>query len=186
MPEYFIYKRQGPYGIHTLSQLVQNGEVDNYSFVWTPGKPSLEYAKKMPELRPWFEEMELKNEKIKIEAPPYAEDKTIPAPRSVAPGAAPSGYKVAVNGQSTGPFSVEQLAGKIHSGEVLPETLVWKPGLTRWVPAQTMEDLAAAFRGSTETRRSSPAASGEEKPHEAEEFAPADFFDDEGPTDQSA
>jgi hypothetical protein len=55
------------------------------------------------------------------------------------------GYKVAVNGQSTGPFSLEQLAGKIQAKEVLPQTLVWKPGLTQWVPAQNVEDLAKVF-----------------------------------------
>jgi hypothetical protein len=153
MPEYFVYKRQGPYGIRTLSQLVQDGEVDNHSFVWTPGMSSLEYAKKLPELKPWFEEQELANSNVKPEAPFYAEAQPVPAPQPVTPAANPppvtvplsTAYKVAVNGQSTGPFSVEQLVGKIQANEVLPQTLVWKPGLTQWVPAQTVEDFAAAF-----------------------------------------
>jgi hypothetical protein len=142
MPEYFVYKRQGPYGIKTLSQLEQNGEVDNNAFVWTPGMASLEYAKKMPELRPWFEEQELESKKVKVDVAPYAEAKTIPAPQ---PAALPQLYKVAVNSQSTGPFSLEQLLGKIQAKEILPQTLVWRPGLTQWIPAQDVADFSEAF-----------------------------------------
>jgi hypothetical protein len=189
MPEYFVYTRQGPYGIRTLSQLVQNGEVDNHAFVWTPGMASLEYAKKMPELKPWFEELDLKTEKIKIERPSYAEAKTIPAPQPVASPQA-AGYKVAVNGQSTGPFSVEQLVSKIQTKEVSAKTLVWKPGMTQWTPMQTVADFTALFAVQpSEAVSTGPTAAPQqweelpkpaaEQSHESEEFSPAEIYADE-------
>jgi hypothetical protein len=170
MPEYFVYKRQGPYGISTLSQLVQNGEVDNHSFVWTPGMASLEYAKKLPELIPWFEEQALETKKVKFETPVYAEAQPIPVPPP------PVGYKVAVKGQSTGPFSLEQLVDKIQSKEISPQTLVWKPGLTQWVPAQNAEDLAEVFAARSGVAESAAAAQvpvAAEGPAEAEATEPA-------------
>jgi hypothetical protein len=173
MPEYFIYKRQGPYGIKTLSQLVQNGEVDNNAFVWTPGMASLEYAKKLPELKPWFEEQDLETKKLKVEALPYAEAKTIAAPQSAV-------YKVAVNSQSTGPFSLGQLVEKIQAGEISPQTLVWKPGMPQWAPAQNVEDFTEAFAALHSAENPSPTREAVTVP-ESDDFAPADISFDEAP-----
>jgi membrane protease subunit (stomatin/prohibitin family) len=65
-----------------------------------------------------------------------------------APGAAaapppvpPSvGFHVAVEGNTTGPFPVDQLSNKIT-----PETLVWSQGMAAWTPAAQVPQLAGIF-----------------------------------------
>ena len=47
-----------------------------------------------------------------------------------------------IDEQSSGPFS---LAEVILHPKLTPETLVWKPGLENWVPANTLTELAPAF-----------------------------------------
>ena len=58
--------------------------------------------------------------------------------------AAPS-YFVAVNGNQTGPFDPPTLAGKIRTGEIKPDTLIWKHGLAQWAAAQSLEELKGLF-----------------------------------------
>jgi len=60
------------------------------------------------------------------------------------PGAAKPWY-LAVNGQQVGPLPVDQLAGKVGSGELTPDTLVWQDGMSGWVAASTVADLRALF-----------------------------------------
>jgi hypothetical protein len=50
------------------------------------------------------------------------------------PGAAQPWF-LAVNGQQTGPFPVDQLPAKVASGELTPSTLVWQQGMGAWTPA---------------------------------------------------
>lgn len=50
-------------------------------------------------------------------------------------------YYVAVNGQTTGPFTIPQL----KSLPVTPETLVWHQGAPGWIQAQQVEELASLF-----------------------------------------
>ena len=51
-------------------------------------------------------------------------------------------YHVAANGQSTGPFTSQQMMERIASGSVKVDTLVWSPGMTSWVPAGEVPALA--------------------------------------------
>lgn len=67
------------------------------------------------------------------------------APPAAAPAAPSVVYHVAVNGQTQGPFTAEQLAA---SG-VTPQTLVWSPNMAGWTPAGQVAALAAAFRRTT-------------------------------------
>lgn len=57
---------------------------------------------------------------------------------------APSIY-VALNGQQTGPFGLEQVKQKIFEGLVGPSTLLWKAGLANWTAAERWPELAGAF-----------------------------------------
>jgi membrane protease subunit (stomatin/prohibitin family) len=71
-----------------------------------------------------------------------------------APGGAPMAppppppqqvFHIAVNGQSQGPFNLQQVSQGVSSGQVTAATLVWTPGLDGWKPAGELPHLAAAF-----------------------------------------
>ena len=78
------------------------------------------------------------------------------AGRMLQPGAAPgspvaapppiaASWHVAVNGQSQGPYTHEQLLGAISGGQLSPGTLVWTAGMAAWSAASQVSQLAAAF-----------------------------------------
>ena len=54
-------------------------------------------------------------------------------------------WHIAVNGQAQGPFNETQLARSIHSGKVLPSTLVWSPAIGNWPPAGQVPGLSGLF-----------------------------------------
>ena len=51
-------------------------------------------------------------------------------------------YYIVVDEKTTGPFSLEEL---IKHPSLIPDSLVWKPGLDNWVPAKSMPEIASAF-----------------------------------------
>lgn len=61
----------------------------------------------------------------------------------------PSGWHIAVNGQTTGPFSPQQLASGVASGEFKPTSLVWTNGMSGWTAASQVPQLASLFAAST-------------------------------------
>lgn len=54
-------------------------------------------------------------------------------------------FFVAVNGQQTGPFSIEQLTQMAQQGNFKGESLVWKAGMQGWAAASTVPELAPAL-----------------------------------------
>jgi membrane protease subunit (stomatin/prohibitin family) len=68
-----------------------------------------------------------------------------------APGAAPpplpgqAGYFLGVNGQQVGPVTVADLPARIASGELTPDTLVWREGMAEWTRAGDVAEVNAAF-----------------------------------------
>lgn len=50
-------------------------------------------------------------------------------------------YFVAVNGESTGPYTLDDL----KSANLSPDTLIWYEGLKSWVPASSVEELKLCF-----------------------------------------
>jgi membrane protease subunit (stomatin/prohibitin family) len=69
------------------------------------------------------------------------------------PGAAPAGmppalpvqWHVAVNGQTLGPYGPDQLAAGVASGQINRSTLVWTSGMSGWLPAGQVPQLAGTF-----------------------------------------
>lgn len=53
-------------------------------------------------------------------------------------------YYMVIEGKSTGPFTLDQIT--LHP-DLTPETLVWKPGMTSWIPAKRLPELSPAFAG---------------------------------------
>ena len=75
-----------------------------------------------------------------------------PGGQAAAPGAAgmapppvaPS-FHVAVNGQSTGPYTMEQIGAAIAAGQINAQTLLWTAGMSGWLPAGQIPQLAGQF-----------------------------------------
>ena len=67
-----------------------------------------------------------------------------PPPPVVAPQ-----YHVLVNGQQNGPHELSGVTMMIHKGEINNQTLIWKPGMTQWVPASQVTEVNAIIASST-------------------------------------
>src|SRR5207244_869176 len=52
------------------------------------------------------------------------------------PGAPAVAFFMVVNGQQQGPFDVPTLAAKARDGSLTRTTLVWRPGMANWTPAE--------------------------------------------------
>jgi membrane protease subunit (stomatin/prohibitin family) len=81
------------------------------------------------------------------QAGPWGQRAPEPAP---APPPLPStppapAYHVAVNGQATGPFTLDQLQAQLGSGAVTRASLVWTAGMAGWQPAGEVPALAPLF-----------------------------------------
>lgn len=66
------------------------------------------------------------------------------------PGAVPPpiptvAYNVAKDGASTGPFDLATLTSMAASGELKPDSLVWKAGMPTWVRADSVDELKGLF-----------------------------------------
>ena len=58
-------------------------------------------------------------------------------------------YMLAVNGQQSGPFSMDQLRTLAGSGQLTRETLVWKQGMPNWAAAGSVPEVAQLFAAAT-------------------------------------
>ncbi len=54
-------------------------------------------------------------------------------------------YNVAKDGNPTGPYDISKLAEMVSSGELLPDSLVWKQGMATWEKANTVDELKGLF-----------------------------------------
>ena len=67
------------------------------------------------------------------------------APATPPPPPAAPRYHVAVDGQTTGPFTLDELRQKAASGELTRETHVWTDGMDGWAKAGEVEAVRAVF-----------------------------------------
>ncbi len=54
-------------------------------------------------------------------------------------------YNVAVNGQTMGPFNMQQLQQMVQSGQLTTTTHVWKQGMAGWEAAGSVNELSSLF-----------------------------------------
>jgi S-DNA-T family DNA segregation ATPase FtsK/SpoIIIE len=113
----------GPYNMNVMAQMVQTGQLTPTTQVWRQGIPAWTNAGSLPELSNLF-----------ASVPPLA---TTPAPQPS------TQYKIAVDGQTTGPFDLSVLAQMSKHGQLTSQSVVWKSGMTEWVPASTVPELAS-------------------------------------------
>ena len=58
----------------------------------------------------------------------------------------PPAWHIAVNGQSQGPYSPEQVQQAISAGRVTGKTLLWAPQLSGWTAAEQLPDWSPYFQ----------------------------------------
>lgn len=54
-------------------------------------------------------------------------------------------YMVSANGQQSGPFGMQQLQQLVQTGQLTPQTYVWKQGMAQWELAGNIQELASLF-----------------------------------------
>ena len=54
-------------------------------------------------------------------------------------------YMLSVNGQQTGPFNMQQMQQMAQSGQLTPQTYVWKQGMAQWELAGNVAEISALF-----------------------------------------
>jgi len=66
---------------------------------------------------------------------------------AAAPPPVPGGatWHVVMNGQSTGPYALQQLEGGVASGQFKQDSLVWSAGMESWKKASEVPQLAQLF-----------------------------------------
>ena len=64
-----------------------------------------------------------------------------PIPSGKPPKLSSHSWFVANKGQRTGPWTTEQLRAGAKDGKVLPDTLIWREGLAKWVAARQVQGL---------------------------------------------
>jgi hypothetical protein len=57
----------------------------------------------------------------------------------------PAGFFIVVNGAQSGPLGMGDLSARVAAGQLTPKTLVWKPGMAAWTPAESVSELAGVF-----------------------------------------
>ena len=58
-------------------------------------------------------------------------------------------YMISVNGQTAGPYSMQQLLQMVGSGQLTQQTYVWKQGMPNWVLAGNVDELSGLFLAAT-------------------------------------
>jgi membrane protease subunit (stomatin/prohibitin family) len=57
----------------------------------------------------------------------------------------PTQYMVAINGQQYGPYNMQQMQQMAQSGQINASVLVWTQGMSQWITAGSVPELASLF-----------------------------------------
>ncbi|MDR2194528.1 MAG: DUF4339 domain-containing protein [Treponema sp.] len=111
----------GPFDMNELLHIVQTEQLSKQTLVWKEGMQQWEAAGNIQELASLFQ--------------------TVSAPPNIAQ--TQPQYNVALNGISSGPYTLEELKPFIENGRLTKETLIWKEGAFQWVVASAVPEIAA-------------------------------------------
>jgi len=50
-----------------------------------------------------------------------------------------------ISGKSRGPLSLGEVISMVQSGEITPDTYMWKPGMANWMLAKDITDIGLSF-----------------------------------------
>lgn len=57
-------------------------------------------------------------------------------------------FMIAINGQQNGPYNIQQIQQMAQMGQINQQTYVWKQGMTQWLAAGQVPELASLFASS--------------------------------------
>ncbi|HEX8911054.1 MAG TPA: SPFH domain-containing protein [Humisphaera sp.] len=80
--------------------------------------------------------------------PPAGSPGTQPASAAQQPPPIPGAnvqFHAAIDGKQAGPFDVSAIQQQIMAGKMSRSTLVWRPGMAAWTPAEQVPELQAVF-----------------------------------------
>ena len=60
----------------------------------------------------------------------------------------PTQYMVAINGQQYGPYNMQQMQQMAQNGQINASVLVWTQGMSQWITAGSVPELASLFMAS--------------------------------------
>lgn len=66
-------------------------------------------------------------------------------------------FKIMINGQEQGPFTLDQLKQMIQDGQLFRNTMVWQQGMTSWSEAEQVPELNDLFKSIPSTQVQSSA-----------------------------
>lgn len=107
----------GPFTLPQLLERIAAGELRRETMVWQPGQPEWRPARDVPELA--------------SNLPPEP-------PKPVR-------YFVVEAGRQAGPFTLEEMIGRIGDGRTVGKDLVWKDGLEAWTAASSLPEFEEAL-----------------------------------------
>lgn len=148
-------KVQGPFDAERLRQLARRGQFSRLHEVSADGQ-SWRAAKDYPEIFA-----------VVASPEPVAVAEPVAAPVASQPAAsygAPLPKEVwyyAYGGSPTGPVDSLRLSHMLTSGQISPDTSVWREGMGDWAPANTLPQFT--FNGTAETRKFESNSEGEKK-----------------------
>jgi len=76
-------------------------------------------------------------------APAAGQPQQPPAAHQPPPLPGAVSYHAAIDGKQAGPFDQDALQAQIAAGKIGGKTLVWKPGMGAWTPAESVPELQA-------------------------------------------
>jgi hypothetical protein len=126
----------GPFTTDEVKQKFQSGQISQSTLVWKEDMPQWVAIGNIPELGALF---------TTTGTPPSFMASQAAQKGSPQQIASPVRYHIAVNGLSTGPFTVEELKQKVRLGQLTRNTQVWKSGMTQWELAGTVAELQSLF-----------------------------------------
>ncbi|MDL2231685.1 GYF domain-containing protein [Porphyromonadaceae bacterium OttesenSCG-928-L07] len=133
-------QQSGPYTLDQLKQMVVNGQFTSTTLVWKNGMGNWEPASNVQEMAALFGSV----------PPPMPSAPTPPPPPTAQtppppPAGAMAEYHVSINGQQSGPYTLDQLKQMITGGQFTQAAHVWKTGMPAWEPASNVQEVAGLF-----------------------------------------
>ncbi|MDR0375738.1 MAG: DUF4339 domain-containing protein [Treponema sp.] len=118
----------GPYTLEELKPFIENGRLTKETLIWKEGFSQWVAASSILEVAALI--------------PQIAQDQA-PSP-SLQPDAVGK-FFILVDGQPSGPLSVDALKQRIEKRQLARNSLVWREGLQQWVAAESIPELTNIF-----------------------------------------
>jgi hypothetical protein len=145
MPDLWYYgkngERHGPIPLKELKEFAVSGNIAPADPVWSPGMADWMAASEVEGLLPVLASSPVST--LEAAATPAV------APAAQESAVAEERWHYEYQGERRGPVSSEEIAQLAASGQIQPNSLVWKRGMAEWSPAAQVEGLLPTESGSS-------------------------------------